>query len=343
MLTCSRSYQDSKMTVWWCWKETLNARDVPTDFRDIGILHGYRKPGSSFRTCLQSMFKLHNETFNVWTHLIFSSLFLYLLCTQPHELLAADGYTLFCLLITCVLYPLGSATAHLFNCMSPVARHICFMIDYLSISLYAFGACCSNKVYALPDSWQGGLFADLFLVCMFVCCMGCVYVSCSTRFMPVCRRTKILRLSAFALPYIIGMTPCMHRVIFCSEADNTCVGASYYAQHFFDTIFTVTFYGGHVPEVLFPGYFDIFFQSHSIFHVVVAIGSYHHSQGIMMNMTSRPVSNRSPMSISPIYPLALLTILNSLIVIHFGRRMAKLKRTTSGLHLVMNNNEHKDK
>lgn len=331
------------MTGAWCWEETVDAGDLPTDFRDFGILHGYRRPGSSFSTCLLSMFKLHNETFNIWTHLMFSSFFLYLLFIQPYDLLSSDGYTLLCFLITCFLYPLGSTIAHLFNCMSPVTRHICFMIDYLSISLYAYGAVCANKIYGLPTSWRGGMFEEMFLICMFVGCVVCVYVSCSTRFMPVCRRTKILRLSAFALPYIIGMTPCMYRTLFCME-DNSCTGASYYGQHFFDTIFTVTFYGGHIPEVIFPGYFDIFFQSHSIFHVVVAIGTYHHAQGIILDMTTRPTSAHSPMSISPILSLTLLTILNSIIVIHFGRKMSQLKRTTSGLHLVMeNNNEDKSK
>lgn len=285
-----------------CEDGTLSSLEVPEDFRDIAILSGYRRPGSSFTTCVRSLFKLHNETFNVWTHLISSSFYVYFLLDQSSGLLQSDDYTILCLLVTCCLFPFGSAIAHLFNCMSPVARHVCFMIDYLSISLYAFGACCANKVYALPRSWQGGQFDNLFLICMFVSCVGCVFVSCQTRFMPVCRKTKILRLGAFALPYFLGMTPCMYRVLYC-DIDNSCPGASYYSQHFFDTIFTVTFYGGHIPEIFFPGCFDIFFQSHSIFHVVVVVGTFHHAQGVIVDRSTRNAVDHAPMGLSPLLPL----------------------------------------
>ena len=38
--------------------------------KDNFILHGYRKSEPSFRRCYESLFYLHNETVNIWSHLL---------------------------------------------------------------------------------------------------------------------------------------------------------------------------------------------------------------------------------------------------------------------------------
>lgn len=310
-------------------EELFVANEVPEDFRELAILSGYRRPGLSFSSSLKSLFSLHNETFNVWTHLISFLLYVYYLFIQSSDLWESENHPLLCLLLTCCVFPLCSALAHLFSSMSPLIRHVCFMIDYLGISIYAFGACVTNKVYVLPRSWRGGQFEKNFLSAMFVNCFACVFISCHTRLMARNKlNTKVLRLSAFALPYIFGMLPCMYRTLYC-HIDNSCEGASYYSQHFFDTIFTVTFYGGHVPDILFPGYFDIFFQSHSIFHVIVALGTFHHAQGTIVDMTTRPAADFSPISCSPLLPLAALFILNSCTVVYFGYKVSQMTDAVS--------------
>lgn len=318
-----------------CCDDKLKAEDVPEEFRELAIVCGYRRPGLSLTESLRSLFALHNETFNIWSHIISFILYIYFFFCQPLDLFRTENHPTLCLLLGCCIFPLCSSLAHLFSSMSPVVRHTCFMIDYLGISIYAFGASVSNIMYALPRSWRGGMFEYYFLQSMFVNCFLCVFISCHTRFMPRNKkRTKVLRLGAFALPYVFGMLPCAYRAMYC-DLDDSCVGAEYYAQHFFDTIFTVTFYGGHVPELLFPGYFDIFFQSHTIFHVTVVLGTFHHAQGNMVDAISRPLVDHSSLSCSPLLYLTALVALNSCTIIYFVRKM-KARESLTGATAASN-------
>ena len=296
--------------------------EVPPDFWEIGITGGYRHPESSVKQCLLSLFTWHNETLNIWTHLISTVFYVWLTVdiAQRVDLLAKENLPLFCLLVTSCLFPFGSAMAHLFNNLSCVARHVCFMLDYLCITLYAFGSCLANKAYAIPVAWKNGNFEEFYLSFMFVNCVLALVTSCTTRFMPMTSQTKVLRLSAFAFPYLCGMLPCAYRVF--TDSDS---GTDWYKQHFLDTIFTVSFYGGHLPERWFPGRFNIFFHSHQLFHVIVVIGTYHHALGIIADLKTRPSFHNNP-SINPLYSMIALTVIQVATIFHFGRKMMHRKQ-----------------
>ena len=320
----------SRFTTFFTNPGCMKASDLPKEFRDVGIMSGYRKPDMPVRLYLRSLFQFHNETLNVWTHIASCLFFVYYaaIVSRDIDLLREENAPLLCLLITSCLFPFGSALAHLFNSMSVVSRHVCFMIDYFTISLYAYGACAANKVYAIPVSWRGSYFENYFMSAMFFNCVITVVVSCYTRFLPVTRETKILRLSAFVMPYVFGMLPCMHRVLHCEDFDS-CYGAQFYKQHFIDNLFTIVFYGGHVPEIFFPGVFDIFFHSHQIFHVVVVIATWHHLKGIVIDSITRPANHLSLLAVSPIWLLLLLTLINLITVIHFSIKMSDIKKKQS--------------
>ena len=61
---------------------TIHYDDLPHWLRDNpSIQTGYRPPSSSFTASLSSIMHLHNETVNIWTHLLGSVLFLILAVT----------------------------------------------------------------------------------------------------------------------------------------------------------------------------------------------------------------------------------------------------------------------
>ena len=71
--------------------KTLDALQYVVPFEDLPewmqidpyIRHGYRKQSSSFRKCYESLFYLHNETVNIWSHLIVGLFFVsFLLATD---------------------------------------------------------------------------------------------------------------------------------------------------------------------------------------------------------------------------------------------------------------------
>ena len=47
----------------------LNVQEVPDHHKEISIITGYRQR-LEYQECIKSIFKLHNETVNIWTHLL---------------------------------------------------------------------------------------------------------------------------------------------------------------------------------------------------------------------------------------------------------------------------------
>lgn len=52
-------------------RRRLNFKEISIEFRESFILTGYRKPNSSIKSCLKSLFYLdNNEIINFWTHFL---------------------------------------------------------------------------------------------------------------------------------------------------------------------------------------------------------------------------------------------------------------------------------
>lgn len=323
-------FSSSRLLMMFSFIRTLTAKEVPPEFRDIGVLYGYRYPNLSFYDCLLSLCALHNETFNAWTHVVSCALFALYTNTisQRLDLSKTENQAVLCLLLSCMVFTIFSALAHLFNCMSNTIRNICFMVDYLGISIYAYAVCLANKTYVLPLSWRGSIYDDWFITVMSVLCSVTVAVICITRFMPRTRFTKCLRLMAIGLPYVAGMSPCVLTIFYCHQ-EYDCESAPLYKQHFIANIVAVIFYAGHIPEILFPGYFDIFFQSHSMFHVFVALAAYYHIEGIMVDTSIKRANVHTFNLFTPSIRLCLFVIVNCFTVLHFSLKFSRLDKERS--------------
>lgn len=60
-------------------RTTLTWSQLPEIWRrrdNIHLLRGYRPLNESYTQCLASLFHIHNETVNIWTHLLGIPLFL---------------------------------------------------------------------------------------------------------------------------------------------------------------------------------------------------------------------------------------------------------------------------
>ena len=63
----------------WAWRrwKHVSFEALPEWLKDNEyLLHGHRPPLPSIRACIKSMFRLHTETWNIWTHLLGMVLFL---------------------------------------------------------------------------------------------------------------------------------------------------------------------------------------------------------------------------------------------------------------------------
>ena len=70
-VNASVGYQSSVMTTTDIIQQVLDWDDLPTWMQiDPFIRRGYRRELNSFHACLRSLFYLHNELINTWSHLI---------------------------------------------------------------------------------------------------------------------------------------------------------------------------------------------------------------------------------------------------------------------------------
>ena len=123
-------------------QETLSSDQVPYIFREPSILKGYRLPNQSLMYYIKSLFQNHNETFNVWSHLIGCMIIIYKMIGYFKEFNIYTDYVLTTLLVVGIASfteLFASATAHLFCSKSPHVHYLILMFDFMGCSFAGFG------------------------------------------------------------------------------------------------------------------------------------------------------------------------------------------------------------
>jgi len=127
-----------------CHVEKIHGKPFKTALHKIMHLdnsylnHGYRRmPTNSYLNCFLSMFSLHNETLNVWTHFLPFLYWVYLLFFEiPHlkEPVVSGVFAL------CAIFVfLGSSLFHIFKCNSIYDYHFFLTIDFYGIIVLLLG------------------------------------------------------------------------------------------------------------------------------------------------------------------------------------------------------------
>lgn len=275
----STSFLSKHFLDWFPSQSTLKAENVPLLYREPGIHTRYRPLGKPVTYYVISMFKIHNESVNIWTHLVAAILFVFklrLVLTHAEE----DGIfqnilTTFVAFGFCsVAYTLSSALAHTLHSKSPFWHYICFQIDYCGIGLYGLGKCilllhstCPDTVYVKIRSYYLLMNVVFGWVLMFGCCFA------KLRYRrPYPFRRKVIQLLSGVLQAVFGVIPLASRYVICFR-DPTCHVISTLQHHniWLMTLFiSLLFFSSHQPEKKYPGHFDFIGQGHQIFHVLIA-------------------------------------------------------------------------
>ncbi|KAM4602474.1 membrane progestin receptor gamma-B-like [Polymixia lowei] len=285
---------------------TIN--QVPKVFHEHGIISGYRHPCSSATDCILSLFQLTNETLNIWTHFLPTWYFLWKLLTVVLMQTAwQDSFTwpLVVFLLSCCIYPLASSCAHTFSTMSARARHICFFFDYGALSFYSLGSAITYSAYVFPDKWVNSIFHQCYIPIAVLNTVLCTALACYSRLglpflqynhntvkrFPECQSPKfgkVLRVVAFAFPYLFDNIPLFYRVFLCvgegcTDNDTNILHYNHIALAFLTGFLFAT----HLPERLAPGSFDYIGHSHQLFHVCGIMGTLFQMTAIEQDMATR--------------------------------------------------------
>ena len=257
-------------------QRTLDHQDVLLLYREPGILTGYRPPGKSFLYYIASIFQLHNETVNIWTHSLACCIFLYKLYNIIYtsdfetdcETFPLIGFSV-CIIISTFL----SAFTHTFLSKSPMCHYMCLLMDYAGVGIYGLGKCILFfHISSPPDVFQKMeriyLPYNIFLSWIVMC--GCSIAKLFYR-RPYPFQRKFFQLGAGGLHALLGGIPMTLRFLYCF-IDDICEISSlnHHVIWMLTMIVSLFFFSSHLPDKKFPGSFDYFGQGHSIFHVIIS-------------------------------------------------------------------------
>ena len=196
----------------------LSVKEIPIGMRNSYILSGYRPLGASFTTTCKSLFELHNETFNIWTHLLPIIYFGYFIQeASVMDLVKNRTVTeilpLYAYFLGIFALFMGSCGAHLFGSVSLTWNSICFMVDYMGIGLFGTGTCACFYYYNYPEipllvqEWE-----NIYIIAGVSFGVLSVWVSCVTTsyHSPIC---YVIRTVSFTLAFAFGSMPAAARFI----------------------------------------------------------------------------------------------------------------------------------
>ncbi|XP_029466533.1 adiponectin receptor protein 2-like isoform X1 [Rhinatrema bivittatum] len=273
----------SRISLWrGSWQALSHAR-LPDWLQDNDfLLRGHRPPLFSFRACFRSIFRLHTETWNIWTHLIGCLFFLILgiaYMFSPNLNYVAslqDKMVLGVFFLGAALCMCFSWLFHTFYCHSQQVALILSRLDYCGIAILTMGSFIPWLYYTFYCSPQPRI---IYLVAICILGATTIIITQWERFSRP--EYRIFRVAVFLGLGLCGVIPTLHITIL-----EGFLKASTYGQTEWLIVMALlyilgaAFYTARIPERFFPGWCDIWFHSHQIFHVLVILGALVHLYSI---------------------------------------------------------------
>lgn len=262
------------------WK-VCHFSSLPKWLQDNDFIHrGHRPPLPSFTACFRSIFRIHTETGNIWTHLLgcisFIGIAFYFL-TRPSNQIQWQEKVVFATFFAGAIACLGmSFTFHTVHCHSEKVGKLFSKLDYCGIAFLIIGSFVPWLYYGFYCNFQPKL---IYLVLVVVLGTAAIIVSLWDKFSEP--RFRSVRAGVFMGFGLSGVVPAVHyliaegwfRAVYQASFGWLCLMGMLY-------ITGALFYALRVPERFFPGKCDIWFHSHQIFHILVIAAACVHYHGI---------------------------------------------------------------
>ncbi|EPY50816.1 hemolysin-III family protein [Schizosaccharomyces cryophilus OY26] len=262
-------------------RRLLELDEIPLEWKNNPfILRGYRFY-SSKRRCIRSVLAFHNETFNIWTHLIafigFFTVISYFYPSSTSWISSSFSNRIVRIffLVSAMKCLACSVTWHTFSSLSKyehMRRAAC--MDYVGISALIAASIISVEYHAFKCHT---LFRVLYIAITGT--LGCIGI-----YMPWKKWFNDYRFRSFKIFFFIGLACSGFLPLLTMCYIRGAVETFSYLKPVFLSIFSyiigVLFYALHVPEKLYPGVFDIVGNSHQLWHIAIIIGIGFHYYGI---------------------------------------------------------------
>lgn len=254
---------------------TVAASQVPSLFREPYILSGYRPVQQDWRCYLLSLFQKHNESLNVWTHLLAAPVLLLRWWANVDTLgytLDAASLPLSIFLLSSFTYLFFSVAAHLLQSHSVHAHYFLFFMDYVGVAAYQYGCSLGHYFYSSEPGWRESYIGLLFLpgaaFFAWLSCAGCCFAK-SRYQRPYPLQRKICQLIPTTLAYVLDISPVAHRLFTVSWTQEPSL--PFHALQIASFLISALFFSCPIPERFFTGYCDFAGQGHQIFHLFLSL------------------------------------------------------------------------
>lgn len=252
----------------------LSVADVPDYAKESSITTGYRSP-LDYQGCFRSIFWLHNETVNIWTHLLGFFFFFGLMVdnlTRPQDHIRdlADYWATATQLMTYQACMISSSLFHTFLCHSAVVKTTWRQMDHACILIAMYG----TYVRIIVNNFQCFPMVRLAHLSLVTVLFGSVLWM---KYKPRARSgPSRVSLPMFFMVALYSVAPFGHWIQLSPSVQNTNVDSTMISWMFFPFLLGavgVIFYASHFPEALVPcGCVDLCGASHQIWHVLILSG-----------------------------------------------------------------------
>lgn len=292
---------------------TVTVDKVSLTYVEPGVLYGYRLEYQTVIYYLKSIFQFHNETVNIWTHLVpFCFVFLktYICINNLED--ATYVSVLLCFAFGSIMYTLFSVLAHTLHSKSPIYHYTCYTLDYMGIGYYALGACilvyycsCHEKYYAMLEN----CFLPVVVVMSwfgFLCCT----VSKLHYRRPYPFQRKLWSICSFGFQFVL-VSSVVYARYYDSLINNAISFPNHHTRMFVYLLVSVFFFSSHIPEKFYPGKFDFIGQGHQIFHIMVSLVTFEQFNAAMIDISyhTRLLTNHKPRADQILLAILAFTVL----------------------------------
>ncbi|KAL5416863.1 hypothetical protein PMIN03_001928 [Paraphaeosphaeria minitans] len=268
---------EEKLTILW--------NELPGWQQDNQYIHsGYRPATNSYGKSFASVGYIHNETVNIWTHLIGALLALvgaavaYHTLGSRYESATREDVLVFSCYFFGAIACLGmSATYHTISNHSHEVAIWGNKLDYLGIVFLIWGSFIPVMYYGFQNEPQ--------LMKTYVTMITTLAAATSTVSVHHKFRTPALRPFRALMFVLMGLSavfPVFHaKSLYGYSQLCESIGVGWMFLEGFLYILGAATYAARFPERVYPGRFDIWGSSHQVFHILVVLAAMSHLVGLV--------------------------------------------------------------
>lgn len=253
--------------------------------QDNHYIHsGYRPQSNSYMRSAGSLGYLHNESVNIYTHLIgavvavVGSGVLYNVLRPRYETAAFEDVVVFSCFFGGATACLGmSATFHTLANHSQTVSRAYNRLDYLGIVLLIWGSFIPSLYYGFQEKPE---LVQTYWIMITTIAVATGIVSCSPFFAG--HQWRTFRAIMFVAMGLSAVVPVLHGLnIYSFQRLDRLIGLKWLITQGALYILGAGLYAARIPERFKPGAFDIWGSSHQIFHVLVLVAAAVHLTGLL--------------------------------------------------------------